>query len=425
MAIKFPVPDSVGQIYTEGEKSWRWGGYTWDRVRASEARVTSVAPTDMVSGQMWIDKETGKAYYMMDGNLIQLTSSRHVPTINYEFSLPNGEAFDPLVEWNRAVHFEGATGAPQISGGSGVLATNRQNISYQVPDFSSSMNNPGYTNSDGYPFSVNVMFNLDDTTGEEIIWQHGTAYGGTLTDGKPGVISLRRNGSKVEFMYGIDWIDSAPENRKLNKCIVGTDFEPGKWYSVTVSFSGTNLVSPTANDLSTIFDIRVMSEHDAWNQIHQRSSPSNWYETGHDMTNWFAVYSFYVGTGQSMASWTLNGYIAHVWNNTLHNNAPFFASDEDYRKYCLNPVAWHNDLNGTQRPKAFNADQIFFYTNNGWNWGDPPPLEDHNIVGGTATSLFLFNDANPTGTNINLATATQLGAYNANSETVTIPYITQ
>lgn len=79
MALTFPSGTTIGEKYTEGDKSWQWNGTTWDKVTIGSTVHSETAPSSPVDGQIWINKTNGKAYYAEGNNWIQLTTSAHTP----------------------------------------------------------------------------------------------------------------------------------------------------------------------------------------------------------------------------------------------------------------------------------------------------------------------------------------------------------
>ena len=57
MAINFPINPTVGQIYTQGSRSWEWNGSAWDAKNTSYGPVGPTGPT----GPIGITGPTGAA----------------------------------------------------------------------------------------------------------------------------------------------------------------------------------------------------------------------------------------------------------------------------------------------------------------------------------------------------------------------------
>lgn len=77
MAIAFPAGAVVNDVYTEGERSWRYNGTTWDKINISQTVHSDIAPPNPTDGQFWIDTNTAQIYYGSGGNWVQLSTSTH------------------------------------------------------------------------------------------------------------------------------------------------------------------------------------------------------------------------------------------------------------------------------------------------------------------------------------------------------------
>jgi ligand-binding sensor domain-containing protein len=77
MALSFPAGAVANDVYTEGQRSWRYNGTTWESINIAAINHSDTAPINPVDGQIWVDTTNGKMYYSQSDNWIQLTTAAH------------------------------------------------------------------------------------------------------------------------------------------------------------------------------------------------------------------------------------------------------------------------------------------------------------------------------------------------------------
>ena len=74
MAINFPPPTNIGEIYTDPatNRTWKWNGKAWEGIAGSlgtDVEISDTAPTSPEVGDLWYDSVRGITYiYYFDGN---------------------------------------------------------------------------------------------------------------------------------------------------------------------------------------------------------------------------------------------------------------------------------------------------------------------------------------------------------------------
>lgn len=90
MAINFPPPTIIGEIYTDpaSSRTWKWNGKAWEGIAGSlgaDVEISDTAPTSPEVGDLWYDSIRGITYiYYFDGNSNQwvTVTSPSIETIN-------------------------------------------------------------------------------------------------------------------------------------------------------------------------------------------------------------------------------------------------------------------------------------------------------------------------------------------------------
>jgi hypothetical protein len=90
MAINFPPPPTIGEIYTDpaSSRTWKWNGKAWEGIAGSlgaDIEISDTAPTSPEVGDLWYDSIRGITYiYYFDGNSNQwvTVTSPSIETIN-------------------------------------------------------------------------------------------------------------------------------------------------------------------------------------------------------------------------------------------------------------------------------------------------------------------------------------------------------
>jgi len=73
MAINFPPPTTIGEIYTDpaSSRTWKWNGKAWEGIAGSlgaDVEISDTAPTSPEVGDLWYDSVRGITYiYYFDG----------------------------------------------------------------------------------------------------------------------------------------------------------------------------------------------------------------------------------------------------------------------------------------------------------------------------------------------------------------------
>lgn len=66
MPLDFPSSPTTGDIYTLGDRQWRYNGSAWDSVGFGP-RLPTAAPASPAEGDMYLDTATDIAYVRADG----------------------------------------------------------------------------------------------------------------------------------------------------------------------------------------------------------------------------------------------------------------------------------------------------------------------------------------------------------------------
>lgn len=90
MAINFPPPPTIGEIYTDpaSSRTWKWNGKAWEGIAGSlgaDIEISDTAPTSPEVGDLWYDSIRGITYiYYFDGGSNQwvTVTSPSIETIN-------------------------------------------------------------------------------------------------------------------------------------------------------------------------------------------------------------------------------------------------------------------------------------------------------------------------------------------------------
>lgn len=91
MAFNFPSSPSIGDIYADAGKNYKWTGYAWIVVSQDEiygpAFVSDSPPTNAVCGDLWYESDTGKFFiYYKDidsTQWVQVGGSSDLNTADY------------------------------------------------------------------------------------------------------------------------------------------------------------------------------------------------------------------------------------------------------------------------------------------------------------------------------------------------------
>ena len=66
MALNFPSNPAVGAIHAEAGKQYKWSGYAWLVVAATETYgpvfISDTPPPNALGGDLWYESDTGKLY---------------------------------------------------------------------------------------------------------------------------------------------------------------------------------------------------------------------------------------------------------------------------------------------------------------------------------------------------------------------------
>ena len=95
MAFNFPSNPTVGLVHAEAGKQWKWSGYSWISVSASDAYgpvfMTDAPPVNPLCGDLWYESDTGVLYvYYQDidskqwvqvGGNSELATSSYLPLV--------------------------------------------------------------------------------------------------------------------------------------------------------------------------------------------------------------------------------------------------------------------------------------------------------------------------------------------------------
>jgi hypothetical protein len=69
--ISFPSAN-IDDIYTEGDRSWKYNGTSWDRYMPSKSLVYSTTPPDNPSeGNRWLNPDNGKLYFYVQNSWVE------------------------------------------------------------------------------------------------------------------------------------------------------------------------------------------------------------------------------------------------------------------------------------------------------------------------------------------------------------------
>lgn len=69
--ISFPSAN-VDDIYTEGNRSWKFNGISWDRyVPASQISYDTNPPANPQEGNRWINPDNGKLYFYIQNAWVE------------------------------------------------------------------------------------------------------------------------------------------------------------------------------------------------------------------------------------------------------------------------------------------------------------------------------------------------------------------
>jgi hypothetical protein len=69
--ISFPAAN-IDDIYTEGNKSWKFNGTSWDSYSPSKNLVYStVPPANPAEGNRWLNPDNGKLYFYVQNSWVE------------------------------------------------------------------------------------------------------------------------------------------------------------------------------------------------------------------------------------------------------------------------------------------------------------------------------------------------------------------
>jgi len=277
--------------------------------------------------------------------------------------------------WTKALDFSGSNEHLKQVGNYSTTCPLRMN------DYATNIaapSNSSYTanGSSVRPWATAVVFNIDNVSSNQHIWNQGEGAG-TGDDN----IYLRVSSSKQLF-FG--W---GREGDGYNECMIHpTAAAPSgylghnAWYGVYIANNGTRQSgsNATAANLAAMFDIRLMnSASNNWTIGSNLSIPSAWTSTGANMDRSVTGDFTIGGRGNNR---NFNGQVASMVVTTLRINQPMPA-DAEIDLMITDPNKWISDYKvGNPFRQPTSAGDA------GFNW------TSGNINTGRATQLWLMGD---------------------------------
>lgn len=182
------------------------------------------------------------------------------------------------------------------------------------------------------PWATSVVFQADGNSSNQHIWSIGE--GGSVNADN---IYLRLStAGDLYFGWGRQGVLS-------NECEIATSISSSTWYGVYVAHTGERLSGSeaTAQNLSTCFDIRVMSDANwATPGANKALTLANWTTTGARMD--YALASSYVKIGGRGADRSFHGKVGAVVTTTLLANSAM-PIDAEIATMITDPIKWIDD----------------------------------------------------------------------------------
>ena len=133
MALTFPTSPTVGQQYTEGNKTWQWNGTTWDAVNTSDLTsgvllLPTHATPDVVEASVVWNETTDTVSVGTGLDSKDLAKVEDVPTVLTDLGITDGTAGQVLTtDGAGAFTFETASAATTLDGLTDVTAAGATN----------------------------------------------------------------------------------------------------------------------------------------------------------------------------------------------------------------------------------------------------------------------------------------------------------
>ena len=78
MAIDFPNTPTTGQLYTVGNRSWRWDGTAWRGYSIPTMYRQDAAPASPIDGDQWFETDTGRMFVRYGTAWVELGNATDV-----------------------------------------------------------------------------------------------------------------------------------------------------------------------------------------------------------------------------------------------------------------------------------------------------------------------------------------------------------
>jgi len=295
---------------------------------------------------------------------------------------PSNDASSSITPFTKAVDFSTSTSAFLDFSGSDsrwpLLKLPSRTVAAHSSDATLTSNASG-----AEPFLTSCVFqpgttgpsdNYGDQSGGRIWW---AGQGGSIAHYN---IMLEQKGNDIFFSWG-KVMAQFPNRTQENQIRVIENADPTKWYGVYIAHRGHRSSSPSAAELTAMFDIYVMSSDDNFSSIGGNIS-SQWgqshNETGHSLTGGMtssANFGF-GGLGGSSNIYSFSGKVASFVCHPLFINAAMPDATE-IKKVIVDPLGWSGDMIGTGQVN---------YNRGGYTY------TGYNTTSGLSTQIYLFGD---------------------------------
>ena len=295
---------------------------------------------------------------------------------------PSNDASSSITPFTKAVDFSTSTSAFLDFSGSDsrwpLLKLPSRTVAAHSSDATLTSNASG-----AEPFLTSCVFqpgttgpsdNYGDQSGGRIWW---AGQGGSIAHYN---IMLEQKGNDIFFSWGkvmAQW----PNRTQENQIRVIENADPTKWYGVYIAHRGHRSSSPSAAELTAMFDIYVMSSDDNFSSIGGNIS-SQWgqshNETGHSLTGGMTS-SANFGFGGISGSSSIHSFSGKVASFVCH---PLFTDvampdATEIKKVIVDPLGWSGDM--------INTPQVN-YVRGGYTY------TGYNTTSGLSTQIYLFGD---------------------------------
>jgi len=259
-----------------------------------------------------------------------------------------------LTSWNKALDFSGSNQyAMQVSNWSSV---NALSMGFSGTTVGANSTDTSKTSDQNYsrPWAVATVFKADLNNSNQHIWN----YGEGASSGQDN-IALRLSASGNLYLH---WGRSGSENELQ----ITTGISSSRWYGVYIAHKGTRLSASnaTAANLADCFDVRIMSDLDAFSSVgFNQSGPSKWLNTGDRMDRSIGGHLTIGGRGSNRS---FHGKVASMVVTTLKKNQTM-PTDNEIKKMITDPVKWVQNFkvgNDFRRP-SYSSNTSNFAKNTG------------------------------------------------------------